>query len=176
MKAVASWRSEDRHDAPCSFALNMEDHVLERQLLLPIRQKDAWEFFSTPLNLARITPPYMGFEIMSEGAHMPIHSGMLIRYRVRPLIGIPLGWTTEIRNVDRPFGFTDVQLKGPFAKWEHHHRFIGTPQGIRIEDRVVYRLPFGPIGRLVHRALVRNRLEAIFDHRERTLRAIFAVE
>lgn len=152
----------------------MKDLVIERKIVLPILQKDAWEFFSTPLNLARITPGDMHFEIKSKDVDKPIFNGMHIDYSVRPLFGIPLGWRTEIRSVEAPYTFTDAQVRGPFAKWEHEHRFVGTPYGIRVEDRVVYRLPFGALGRIVHSLIVKKRIESIFDHRERTLRAIFA--
>ncbi|MBP6310724.1 MAG: SRPBCC family protein [Flavobacteriales bacterium] len=154
----------------------MKDFVIERRIVLPILQKEAWEFFSTPLNLARITPEDMRFEIKTRDIAQHVFSGMHIDYRVRPLFGIPLDWRTEIRGVDAPFQFMDAQVKGPFAKWEHEHRFVGTPYGIRVEDRVVYRLPFGALGRFVHTLFVRKRIEAIFDHRERTLKAIFATQ
>ena len=41
------------------------DHLHVRQLL-PISLEEAWEFFSNPKNLDRITPDDMGFEIVSE--------------------------------------------------------------------------------------------------------------
>lgn len=155
--------------------MKMKDHVIERKILLPIRQKEAWDFFSTPLNLSRITPEDMQFEIITDHPERPIFNGMNIKYRVRPLFRIPLSWRTKIQGVEAPYKFTDEQLDGPFAKWEHEHAFVGTPYGIRVEDRVVYRLPFGLLGRLVHALVVRKRIEAIFDHREKALRTIFAL-
>ncbi|MCC6911197.1 MAG: SRPBCC family protein [Flavobacteriales bacterium] len=176
LTAKMARRSED-----CRvFALNgnneMKDHVIERRILLPIRQKEAWDFFSTPMNLARITPEDMRFEILTEHPERPIFSGMHITYRVRPLFRVPMTWRTEIREVEAPFAFTDAQINGPFAKWEHEHSFVGTPHGIRVVDRVVYRLPFGMLGRLMHTLVVKSRVEAIFDHREKVLRAIFALK
>lgn len=152
------------------------DHVLERQILLPIRQREAWDFFSTPHNLARITPNDMGFRITSTDVDRPIFNGMRIAYTVRPLLRVPLDWLTEIREVEAPFRFTDVQLNGPFAKWEHTHEFIGTPHGVLMKDRVVYRLPFGSLGRLVHSLFIRHRVNAIFDHRENVLRTMFKAQ
>ncbi|MBL0129479.1 MAG: SRPBCC family protein [Flavobacteriales bacterium] len=148
--------------------------MLESEQVLPIRLKDAWEFFSTPLNLASITPSDMRFEILSKDADKPIFDGMRIDYRVRPILGIPVRWTSVIRNVERLHSFTDLQVRGPFAKWEHHHRFVDSPYGVIVKDRVLYKLPLGPLGGLVHTVLVRGRLEAIFKHRERALNAIFA--
>jgi ligand-binding SRPBCC domain-containing protein len=98
----------------------MKVFTLRREQQLPISVKEAWDFFSTPRNLARITPADMDFTIVSE---LPdaIYSGMQIAYKVRPLLGIQTGWITEIKDVQAPFVFTDTQLKGPYSLWHHKH-------------------------------------------------------
>jgi len=40
-------------------------------------------------------------------------------------------------------------------------------------DVVDYRLPFGPLGRLVHWLVVRHQLRSIFDYRTAAIRALF---
>ena len=40
-------------------------------------------------------------------------------------------------------------------------------------DDVEYTLPFGPIGRLVHWAVVRHQLRAIFDYRTTAIGQLF---
>ncbi len=97
-------------------------------------------------------------------------AGTLIAYRLR-LHAIPVRWLTEIRSWEPGVRFRDVQLKGPYSLWDHTHTFAGDgPGGTLMRDRVVYRIPFGPLGRAAHRLFVRRDLERIFDFRAEEIR------
>ena len=148
-------------------------HHLDRQQLLPIPVRDAWEFFSSAGNLSRITPKEMGFVIRPPFPHGAIYIGQRITYTISPVLGIPLTWVTEITEVDEPLNFVDTQLKGPYAIWRHRHTFEAVPGGTLMSDHVEYALPLGVLGELAHKAFVRKQLKAIFDHRERTLEKLF---
>ncbi len=148
-------------------------HTLHKEQWMPISVQEAWAFFSTANNLAKITPPEMGFVILSKLDGGPIYSGMLIDYIVKPLLGIPLRWTTEITGVSAPNVFTDKQLKGPYALWEHTHTFEQVKGGVKMTDEVKYALPLGVLGELAHSILVKKKLNDIFDFRERTLTKLF---
>ena len=115
----------------------------------------------------------MGFVILSKLDDGPIYSGMQINYIVRPLLGIPLKWTTEITNVDAPKIFTDKQSKGPYALWEHTHTFEPVKGGVKMNDEVKYALPLGVLGELAHVILVKKKLKDIFDFREQALTKLF---
>jgi ligand-binding SRPBCC domain-containing protein len=75
-----------------------------------------------------------------------------------------------------------VQLWGPFARWEHRHRFVAGPSqrdetgsiGTWVNDRVTYRLPFGLLGNLSHALAAGRQITRLFDHRERRLRELLA--
>ena len=144
-------------------------HAVDR---LPISLDEAWAFFSDPQNLSVITPPDMGFEITGE---MPerMYPGLIITYRVRPLLGIPTTWVTEIAHVQERRYFVDEQRIGPYRLWHHQHHFRAVPGGVEVADLVHYTLPGGPIGDMVHAAFVRRRLRGIFDFRTEALRARF---
>lgn len=148
----------------------MKVHVLEREQRLPISLEQAWEFFADARNLARITPPDMGFEVTSRLPER-MYAGMIITYRVRPLFGIPVRWVTEITHVDEGRMFVDEQRAGPYRFWHHQHLFREVPGGVEVGDVVHYALPPG-VG-LLRPLLVAPRLEAIFDHRRRVLVEIF---
>lgn len=137
---------------------------------LPVDIRKAWDFFSSAKNLARITPPDMKFRITTTLGDHEIYEGMLIEYTVSPLFGIPVYWKTEITEVDPPFLFKDNQLKGPFSLWEHTHSFTEQNNGTLMEDHVSYKLPFGLLGEIAHRLIVRNRIEGIFDYRRKVLK------
>lgn len=147
--------------------------VLEREQWLPTTLSEAWAFFSSPKNLAKITPGDMGFVIRTHLKDEPLCAGQRIEYTVRPLFSIPLRWVTCIATVEEPHRFIDVQLKGPYKHWWHEHTFIEQDGGVLMKDRVEYELPFGPLGDLLHAWVVKSRLKGIFDFRSRTLQRLF---
>lgn len=152
---------------------SMAQYVLERSQLLPITLDEAWAFFSTPKNLARITPPDMGFVIREPFDNAPAHAGQRITYTVKPLLGIPLTWVTLIEDVQAPHRFVDTQLKGPYKRWWHLHTFEAVEGGVLMRDRVEYELPLGPLGDIAHGIFVKQRLEHIFAFRNKTLEQLF---
>ena len=151
----------------------METYFYNAEQFLPIDIKKAWEFFSSAENLAVITPPELGFKVLTPVNDQEIYEGMLIDYKVSPLFNIPMRWQTEISKVDKPYSFTDRQLKGPYKLWEHTHHFFEKENGILMKDRVKYQLPYGVIGRLTHSILVRDKIENIFAYRRQVLNQIF---
>ena len=131
--------------------------------LLPVKMEEAWEFFSSAKNLSVITPPQLDFKILSQLDHKEIYEGMLIDYKVKPLLGIPVRWQTEIFKVNKPDTFTDRQLRGPYKLWEHTHRFFQKGNGVLMEDEVKYQLPFGIIGEVAESLVVRKKIKEIFS-------------
>jgi hypothetical protein len=138
-------------------------YVLERAQRLPLPVEDAFAFYAEARNLEAITPPWLRFRVLTPGA-IALHEGALIDYRLR-LHGLPLRWRTRIAVWDPPRRFVDVQVRGPYALWEHTHDFVPVDGGVEIRDRVRYALPLGPFGRLAHVLLVRRDLDRIFDFR-----------
>lgn len=139
---------------------------------LPISIEEAWQFFSSPANLAVITPPEMDFKILSTIGN-DIYEGMIIDYKVKPLLGIAVKWQTEICKVERGKYFTDKQLKGPYKVWEHTHSFIESNGGVLMKDVINYQLPFSFIGSIAHWLFVRKKIENIFNFRKNKLNKIF---
>ncbi len=139
----------------------MRTSVLERRQRVPVSLDDAFAFFANPQNLAAITPPWLGFEILE--APSAAHAGALMLYRLR-IKGVPVRWLTEITAWHPPRSFTDVQRAGPYRLWEHTHRLAPVEGGTEIYDHVRYRVPGGQLARLVDR-FVRPLLDEIFDYR-----------
>lgn len=149
------------------------EYLFSCQQYLPIPVERAWEFFSSPRNLAKITPPEMEFKILTQLDDKPIYDGMNIEYIVRPIGRIPMRWKTEIIQTVPYKMFTDTQIKGPYTKWEHQHVFESQNNGTLMTDVVKYKLPLGWLGDLAHSLFVRKRIQEIFNYREKTLQTLF---
>jgi hypothetical protein len=77
-------------------------------------------------------------------------------------------WVFEHRDYEEGRQFRDVQVEGPFRRWDHTHRFIPDgPQACWLEDRIEYELPLGIIGDLFGGWLVRRKLQRMFEYRHR---------
>lgn len=133
----------------------------------------AWKFFASPHNLSEITPKDMNFTVLSNIKEDRIYQGMIIDYTVSPLFGVPLRWKTRISQVDNLKSFTDFQEKGPYKYWNHHHEFIQNQEGVLMKDTVTYELPFGVLGNLVNKLMVRKKIEHIFNYRYQVLEQLF---
>lgn len=145
---------------------------LERIQRLPLDLSECWSFFSSPMNLPKITPPWLGFDV--DPIERPqMYPGMMLKYYVTPLAGIRMRWVTEITYVDEPFYFVDEQRLGPYRMWHHEHHFRAIEQGVEMKDIVHYAVPLGPLGGVINRLMVARRVNEIFDYRVRTLTQIF---
>jgi ligand-binding SRPBCC domain-containing protein len=150
----------------------MKPFVFERIQQLPISINSAWDFFSDPGNLARITPPGMDFRITSP-PQTTTYAGQIFTYNIRPLMGISMSWTTEITHVSRPNFFVDEQRFGPYRFWHHQHFFREVDGGVEVRDLVHYLLFHDQLAGLVNRLIVAPRLRKIFDYRLKALHSIF---
>jgi ligand-binding SRPBCC domain-containing protein len=133
--------------------------------------EEVFSFFGEAVNLETITPRFLEFRILSPRP-IQMAPGTLIDYVLR-LHGVKLRWRTEIREWNPPFGFTDVQLRGPYKTWIHQHRFEAVPGGTLMRDVVHYELPLGWLGRLVERWWVRRDVERIFDYRAQAIGSLW---
>jgi ligand-binding SRPBCC domain-containing protein len=139
---------------------------------LPITVEKAWDFLSDPGNLKNITPDYMGFKILA-GAGEKMYAGQIIKYTVTPVLGIPLGWVTEITHVKDNEYFVDEQRFGPYSLWHHKHFIKAIPGGVEMIDIVDYKLPLGILGRIAHPIFVKRQLNQIFNYRYNKLIELF---
>jgi ligand-binding SRPBCC domain-containing protein len=147
--------------------------LLERRQVVPVGIEEAFAFFADAWNLEAITPPWLQFQIVD--APQRLEKGSLLVYRLR-LFGVPLVWRTVIVDWRPPFSFTDVQLEGPYSRWEHTHLLRQVPAGTAIHDRVVYRLFYEPLASLLAPLTVRPWLERIFDYRAEHVAALLRLE
>jgi len=149
-------------------------YPLKFETFLPATLDNAWDFFTSPLNLAKITPPEMNFIVTSDfKPNDKVYAGMIITYKVSPLFGIKLNWMTEIMQVKEKQYFVDEQRFGPFALWHHQHHFKEVKGGVLMTDMLNYAIPYGFIGRIANNLFVAKQVNEIFAYREKVIGGIF---
>jgi ligand-binding SRPBCC domain-containing protein len=151
--------------------MSIKFYTFRQEQWIPRPIDEVFALFSDAHNLEEITPPWLGFRILKADPG-PIHAGSHIRYRLR-LHSIPIYWTTEIRRWDPPHRFVDVQTAGPYKLWHHTHLFESHAGRTKMRDVVRYALPFGILGRIVHKLKVRRDVQGIFEYRRKRIQALF---
>jgi ligand-binding SRPBCC domain-containing protein len=152
----------------------VKTYALKFKQNIPISLEDAWDFFSSPLNLEKITPADMRFVVTSDyTADTKMYAGMIITYKISPLAGIKLNWMTEITHVQDKQYFVDEQRFGPYALWHHQHHFKEIPGGVEMTDILHYAIPFGIIGRLTNNVYVGKKVKDIFNYRVKAVEGLF---
>jgi hypothetical protein len=144
---------------------------LERDQWIEAPLPAVFAFFSAAENLEALTPPWLGFRIRSP-LPVEMRPGARIDYTIR-LAGMPMRWRTRITVWEPGRRFVDLQESGPYARWEHTHRFQALDGGVLMSDVVEYELPYAWLGRIAHGAVVRGLLARIFDYRFARVREIF---
>lgn len=139
-------------------------HVLAREQRVDRPLDEVFAFYADALNLERITPPWLGFRVVTPGP-IEMGPGTLIEYRLR-LHRLPVRWLTRIEVWEPGRRFVDAQQKGPYRVWHHTHEFEADGDGTVVRDVVRYALPLGPLGELARRAFVERDLERIFAYRQ----------
>lgn len=140
---------------------------------IPVELEKAWSFFSSPNNLQAITPPNLGFKVISRHQGKNIYAGQIIEYTVKPILGIPIYWMTEITHVRERQYFIDEQRFGPYELWHHQHHFREIEGGVEMTDIVHYRNPLGFLGNIANRLFVKDQLKDIFEFRFQKVEELF---
>jgi ligand-binding SRPBCC domain-containing protein len=140
---------------------------------VPATLEKVWDFFSDAKNLQAVTPPHLNLKVTNEVFGETVYAGQVMTYTVKPLLGIPLSWMTEITHVEPRKYFVDEQRKGPYTLWHHQHHFKAIEGGTEMTDLVHYRLPLGFIGAVANGLVVRKELEKIFSYRYQQIAALF---
>jgi ligand-binding SRPBCC domain-containing protein len=140
---------------------------------IPVPVSEAWNFFSNPTNLPKITPPNMKFKVISKHHGEKMYAGQIIEYKVAPLLNLDIYWMTEITQVVDQQYFIDEQRYGPYSLWHHQHHFKETEAGTEMTDIVHYKIPFWFAGDIANSLFVKKQLEGIFSYRKKAIEEIF---
>ena len=140
-------------------------YTLTSEQILPLTLEKAWEFFTVPTNLDKITPAEMKFKI-TNNPPPKTYRGQIITYKIGILPGINSNWITEITHLEGRKFFVDEQRFGPYAMWHHEHHFEEISEGkVKMTDIVNFKLPMGFLGDLFGGAIIKNKVISIFKSR-----------
>lgn len=141
------------------------------ETLIPRPLPEVFPFFADAKNLERITPDFLHFKILSQSTP-EIGEGTEFKYQLK-LRGFPIRWHSRIIEWNPQSSFKDIQLSGPYRKWEHLHEFIPEGEKTRMIDQVDYDLPLGALGRLFAGSFVDKDVKQIFEYREKVIQEYF---
>lgn len=145
----------------------MLDHILEQRVVIGRARPEVFACLADPRQASHLLPRWIRVQLVS-GDGAPVGAGTVLDFRVTYL-GVPFAWRTFVREFDPPFRFLAVQLRGPFARWEHRHRFLAVGDATLMEDRLVYRLPLGLAGRAAHAVVVGRLMATAWRYRTRRI-------
>ncbi len=151
----------------------MPVYSLIKEQMIPASLTEIWDFISSPENLEKITPEYMGFDIVTKNLPEKMYPGIIIVYDVKPFLGIKMRWVTEITHVKEQEYFVDEQRSGPYRLWHHQHHIKAIHGGVLMTDIVNYQPPFGFIGRITNTLLIKQQLNEIFEFRTKKIEEMF---
>jgi len=148
-------------------------HQIRKEQFLNTTIENVWDFVTSPKNLKKITPEYMNFVIKSNNMSKKIYPGMIICYKVSPILKISTTWVTEITHVKKNRLFVDEQRVGPYKIWHHEHLFKEEHGCVLMTDIISYKLPFGIVGKLLNTLFIKKKIHSIFNYRYEKLDEIF---
>lgn len=151
----------------------MAFYQLKAEQQIPASVDEVWQFISAPENLKKITPSYMGFDITSGGDMSKMYPGMIISYKVSPVLGIKMTWVTEITHVEDKVFFVDEQRVGPYKLWHHQHLLEENNEGVLMKDIVTYVPPMGVLGAMANALFIKGQLNQIFAFRKQAVEKMF---
>lgn len=138
-----------------------ETFRVERRIGVSAEELYGWH--ARPRAFERLTPPWEPVEVLEKSGGFEDGE---VRLRVAIAGPVRMSWKAIHHGAIPGRQFQDRQEGGPFASWNHTHRFEPDgEQACRLVDDIAYRLPLGPLGKLGGGAFVRRKLSRMFAWR-----------
>ena len=141
----------------------MSDMCFTKRSELPVSADEAFSWHARTGAIDRLIPPWEQVQVTKRGSGITAGSRVELVKWLGPL---PLRWVAEHDAYDPGHQFRDIQVSGPFKRWEHTHRFeVLEERRSHLLDEIVYEIPGGPFGRTFGSNYIRNKLDAMFQYR-----------
>lgn len=142
----------------------MAEQVFEREIIVPATAAESFAWHERDGAFERLTPPWEPVQVAARQGTILDGDVTTLRMKLGP---IGLKWVARHHDYQENVQFADEQIKGPFRKWDHTHRFENCGSESKLTDHIEYRLPGGAIGRLLGGRMVRRKLARMFAYRHR---------
>jgi hypothetical protein len=150
----------------------MVDTTFTREVALPVPVEEAFAWHERPGALDRLIPPWEAVRIERRSTGVNDGVRVVLCNRIGPF---RVRWIAEHFDYEKNRQFRDRQVSGPFKRWEHLHSFHPTGPGTSVmKDHIQYRIPGGPLGRILAKGFVRDKLGKMFAYRHDTTTADLA--
>lgn len=142
--------------------------VFEKSTLIKCDSKDLFDFHLDTNNILKITPSNIKVELLTP--HIKPKKGNILKIKSIKNF-IPIIWEVKIAELTKPHKLVDIAIKSPFKYWEHQHVFIEHGEFTELKDIVIFKMPFGILGKLLQGFIYRD-LENMFDYRHKVTKEI----
>lgn len=141
--------------------------IYEKRSVIDTPAPALFAWHTRPGAFERLAPPWEHLRVVSRHGGISDGGRLTLELRRGP---IKTRWEALHRDFVEGKQFTDVQVAGPFKRWEHTHRFepVGDARATLI-DRVEYALPLGPLGALAGGPFARRMMDRLFAFRHRRI-------
>lgn len=154
-----------------NYKKTKNDFLFTATQWVPQSIESIFGFFSDENNLEKITPEFLNFHVVGKSTPS-IEEGTEIDYKLK-IHGVPAKWKSRICDWKVNESFRDIQLKGPYSKWDHFHGFEALAGGTLLTDAVIYRLPLTQLGGNLAKPFIKNDIQTIFSYRKKVIHELF---
>jgi ligand-binding SRPBCC domain-containing protein len=98
-----------------------------------------------------------------------ISLGETVTWRAKHF-GIWQQLTSKITEFNSPILFVDEMVSGAFKSFRHEHHFLADSEGTLMRDVFVFESPFGMIGRLFNRLILKRYMTGFLVERNRVIK------
>lgn len=140
--------------------------TFHREVTLPVSVDEAFAWHERPGALDRLIPPWEEVTIEERSDGVQDGARVVLQNKIGPF---RVRWVEEHYDYKANQQFCDMQKSGPFAYWDHRHTFRPEDDNACVmTDHIEYRLPGGPIGRLLGSGFASEKLDSMFTFRHQT--------
>jgi uncharacterized protein (TIGR01777 family) len=137
--------------------------LFESSVELPVSVDRSFAYHESLGALQRLVPVWENAKVIESDRSLKPGSKVTLQVKK---FGLPLTWKAVHRAYDPPHLFSDYQASGPFAVWEHEHRFTAVSDTTsRLTDHIQYRIPAGGLGTRLMGSTIRKDIASMFRYR-----------
>jgi len=144
----------------------MKSEIFQYKTVLAASPEEVFAWHKKPGAFEALCPPWMDVDVVQSAGGLRTGGKVSLKIHCGP---INVDWHLEHRNYIEGEQFQDVQTSGPFAAWEHTHKFNNTDRGCVLEDHIEFQMPVISVPGTPVSGLIREELRRMFAYRKDVL-------